>query len=138
MSHRWDCPTRWNAERQGERAFERGDGSWSNPYARQPGQWDNCRDAERAWEDGRRSAERREEEHRIEARQQRQRAEQRQWEEQARWAERQQYEEDRQYEAAMEAAYYDQLFEDHLIETIDLPRWEDDGGRAHPDEGSKR
>ncbi len=29
-----------------------------------------------------------------------------------------------------EAEHYDNLFADHLIETIDLPRWENEGGPA--------
>lgn len=34
MSHRSNCPTRWEAERQGERAYERE--SYQNPYERKP------------------------------------------------------------------------------------------------------
>lgn len=32
MSHRSDCPDRWTAEREGERAQEWGRGRYANPY----------------------------------------------------------------------------------------------------------
>lgn len=60
MSHRWDCPTRWEAEREGERAHEYGRGQYSNPYdERNLSSWERdraCPDAERAWDDGYRRA----------------------------------------------------------------------------------
>ena len=62
MSHRWDCPTDYEARRRGERAFERGDGSWRNPYKEQIGE-QSCSEAEENWQRGYRAAERREEEH---------------------------------------------------------------------------
>ena len=46
MSHRDDCPDRWEARREGERAFERGYGS--NPYRGDEG----CPEAEQAWRSG--------------------------------------------------------------------------------------
>lgn len=101
MSHRWDCPTRWEAEREGQRAFERGEGSWRNPYN---GDWhngrlgDGCEDAERAWRDGHRGAERREEE-----RQEEQRIEQRR--------EMHRREEAEYLRAAEEQAYWDSIAE---------------------------
>lgn len=71
MSHRWDCPTRWEAERQGARDADRGAGRYSNPYDRYHG--NHCPEAERAWEDGHRAEERRAEERRDEERAERQR-----------------------------------------------------------------
>ena len=66
MSHRWNCPDRWTAEREGERAHEYGRGRYSNPYdERHLSSWERdraCPDAARAWEDGHRRAERRAEE----------------------------------------------------------------------------
>lgn len=86
MSHRWNCPTRWEAERQGERAYERGQSRYNNPYDRwnagHPSALDHCREAERSWEDGHRQAERRHDE------------------EQAYWAQQ-----EAEYNAAMEAEY---------------------------------
>lgn len=130
MSHRSSCPTRWEAERQGERAFENGSGRYSNPYGR-PFE-DRCREAERAWEDGRRSAEMRADEERATeaAAQRRRRAAE---EETVRYHEEQAQ---REYDEAMEAAYYDQMaleeWEQHVAVLEDaemLPRWADDGGR---------
>lgn len=64
MSHRDDCPDRWEARREGERAVERGWGHYSssNPY--RSGSDHECPEASRAWEDGRRAAEYRAEEQR--------------------------------------------------------------------------
>jgi hypothetical protein len=66
MSHRWDCPDRWQAEREGERAHEYGRGRYANPYdERYLPSWEreqSCPEAARAWEDGHRRAELREEE----------------------------------------------------------------------------
>lgn len=72
MSHRDDCPDRWEARRQGERAFERGYGS--NPYRSRLGE-DGCPDAEREWRSGYYAAERRAEEERAEMAADRRRAE---------------------------------------------------------------
>lgn len=55
MSHRWDCPSRWEAERQGERDYER------RGYRTYEPQYD-CREANRAYEDGQILAEHRAEE----------------------------------------------------------------------------
>ena len=65
MSHRWDCPDRWEAERQGERAFEWGRSRLSNPHE---SLWpdEGCEDAADAWRSGYRRAEIREEERREE------------------------------------------------------------------------
>lgn len=127
MSHRWDCPTRWEAEREGERAYERG--SWSNPYERKPFEDDHCREAERSWEDGRRYAERRHEEQQAEERASRQAAQRRQWaqeEEEASYWRQQEEEHNRQmeeeYNAAMEALQYEQYFwmeQDQLLNDAD-------------------
>lgn len=142
MSHRWSCPDDWTARREGERALERGDGYWRNPYEDRWRDGSGCEDAERAWARGYRDAERQEEERVEEARVERHRAEvQRQAEEQ--WAyESQQEQEYREWAdakyAAMEAAHFDELFEDHLIETIDIPRWEDDGGALFDMEPARR
>jgi hypothetical protein len=70
MSHRDDCPSRWQAKREGERAFDNGLGSWRNPY-REDWPDQGCPEAQRAWCDGFRDAERREEERQIEAAQER-------------------------------------------------------------------
>jgi hypothetical protein len=78
VSHRWDCPTDYEAEREGRRAGESGYKSrYSNPYTEtgfQP-----CEEAERHWEDGFRAGERareqQEEEERCAARAARRRAE---------------------------------------------------------------
>ena len=67
MSHRDDCPDRWVARREGERAFERGYGQ--NPYRDQLGE-EGCPEAEREWRSGYRSAECREEERQEEQREQ--------------------------------------------------------------------
>ena len=56
MTHRDDCPDRWEARREGERAFEYGHGSWSNPYKSDSFGDGGCREAEREWEDSYRSA----------------------------------------------------------------------------------
>jgi hypothetical protein len=136
MSHRWNCPTRWEAERQGERAYERGEGSWRNPYREEWGR-DHCEDAERAWRDGHRNAERHEEERRAEQRQQerRQREQQEQWDYERQQSEAyfDQLEEDDRYYRAMEAAALAEeqaWFADLWYATsVELPRWEDEGGR---------
>jgi len=56
MSHRWNCPTDYEARRQGERAQEYGRGSWSNPHR---SSWpdEGCDEAARAWDRGYRDAE---------------------------------------------------------------------------------
>lgn len=65
MSHRRDCPDRWEAERQGERAFEWGRSRSSNPHESMwPGE--GCDEAADAWRSGYRRAGIREEEQREE------------------------------------------------------------------------
>jgi hypothetical protein len=92
MSHRFDCPSKYEARRTGERAFERGDGSWRNPYK---SDWpdEGCPEAAQEWRRGYRDAERRqeerEEEERIERHLQEVRAQ-----------------EEARYNAAMEDEYY--------------------------------
>ena|SRR3990167_6007344 len=65
MSHRDDCPSRWEAERQGERAQEWGRSRSSNPHE---SLWpdEGCPEAADAWRSGYRRAEMREEEQREE------------------------------------------------------------------------
>lgn len=65
MSHRWDCPTRWEAEREGERAQEYGRSRSSNPHESMWGD-EGCPEAAEAWRSGYRRAEMREEEQREE------------------------------------------------------------------------
>lgn len=65
MSHRWDCPTRWEAEREGERAQEWGRSRSSNPHE-SLWQDEGCPEAAEAWRAGYRRAEIREEEQREE------------------------------------------------------------------------
>lgn len=77
MSHRRDCPTKWEAERRGERDQGYGTPSYSNPYSRQPFERDYCREAERSWEDGHRMAQHREEERQQEERRTQQAADRR-------------------------------------------------------------
>lgn len=57
--YRDDCPDRWVARREGERAFERGYGQ--NPYRHRLGE-KGYPEAAREWQSGYRSAEYREEE----------------------------------------------------------------------------
>jgi hypothetical protein len=65
MSHRDNCPDRWEARREGERAQENGYGSFRNPYG---GYGDDaCPEAESAWRSGWYNAERRQEEREAEA-----------------------------------------------------------------------
>jgi len=128
MSHRDNCPTRWQAEREGQDAFARGAGRYSNPYDRSHGGSDHCRDADRAWEDGHRQAERHAEEEAIQRRQDQRRAQEREWarqkEEASYW--RQQEEEQAQqmeeeYAAAIEAQQAEQYFwmeQDQLREML--------------------
>jgi hypothetical protein len=87
MSHRSDCPDRWTAEREGERAFEYGRGRYANPYDDR----DGCPEASQSWDDGFRRAERHDEERREEeaaARRARARREQ-EYLEEAAWYEQQ-------------------------------------------------
>ena len=128
MSHRWDCPTRWQAEREGERAFERGSGRWNNPYDRQRFERDNCREAQRSWEDGHRQAERRAEEQAIERRQSERREQEREWarldqiaQEQAEWERHCEEAQQADYEAAMEAQadeHYFWLEQEYLMDVV--------------------
>lgn len=58
MSHRDDCPSRGEAERRGERDYERrGYRSYSGPE-----EYEDCREAQRYYQDGQRRAEYRAEE----------------------------------------------------------------------------
>ena len=67
MSHRWNCPTDWEAKREGERAFEYGRSRYSNPYEDSPWNRDRaCPEAAEEWERGHRYAEMRAEEEREE------------------------------------------------------------------------
>lgn len=70
MSHRWDCPTDYEAEREGRRAAERGMSRYSNPYMDHS--WTPCEEAQENWMRGYRAGERarelREEEEREEQR----------------------------------------------------------------------
>ena len=65
MSHRENCPSRWEAEREGERAQEWGRSRSSNPHE---SLWrdEGCPEAAEAWRSGYRRAEMREEEQREE------------------------------------------------------------------------
>ena len=65
MSHRDDCPSQWDAEREGERAQEYGRSRSSNPHE---SIWhdEGCPEAAEAWRSGYRRAEMREEEQREE------------------------------------------------------------------------
>ena len=83
MSHRWDCPTEWEARRDGERAAERGYGRGNNPYKEDFFNRSHCEEAERAWNRGHRYAEeRREEEQAAERAAERRAAERRAYERQ--------------------------------------------------------
>lgn len=67
MSHQWNCPDRWEAEREGERAQEWGRSQSSNPY--EDDYWNRdkaCPEAEEAWDRGYRRAEMRADEDRAE------------------------------------------------------------------------
>ena len=68
MSHRWNCPERLEAEREGERAQEWGRSRSSNPYDDhyRMSHEQACPEAAEAWRDGYRHAEMREEERREE------------------------------------------------------------------------
>lgn len=73
MSHRWDCPTDWEARREGRKAGERGYGR--NPYDDPfPGPGDiSCEEASENWKRGQRDGQlAREEREREEARERRQ------------------------------------------------------------------
>ena len=61
MSHRWNCPTEWEARREGERASDYGRSRYSNPYREQFGE-SHCEDAERSWDRGHRYREEQREE----------------------------------------------------------------------------
>lgn len=67
MSHRDTCPSRWEAERQGERDYEWGRSRSSNPHEDRYHSEEGCPVAAEAWRSGYRHAEIREEEHREEA-----------------------------------------------------------------------
>ena len=89
MSHREDCPDRWVARREGERAFDRGQGPWRNPY-KSSFPDEGCPEAAREWDRAYRDAEYQEEERRrqedeaLRMREQ-QREQERLWEEQVRY-----------------------------------------------------
>ena len=122
MSHRWDCPTPWEAEREGERAYERGRSSWSNPYDdRNSFDRHPCHEAERSWDRGYRYAERRHEEEVIEQRAAERRRQEREWAQQEEEALYMQAQEDwqQQYDeqmAADEAAHYFWMEQDQLLD----------------------
>jgi hypothetical protein len=97
MSHRDECPTDYEARRQGERAYERGDGSWRNPY-RDDYSGERCEDAERYWRRGYEAAEQRHEEQMAEERSAQRRAEER-------------AQEERYYLQMQEEAYYREMEE---------------------------
>lgn len=69
MAHRNDCPTEWEARREGERAA--GNGYGRNPYR------DECEDAERAWDRGYRNMQERREEEEMQRRHEEERERQR-------------------------------------------------------------
>ena len=80
-----ECPDRGTARRRGERDFERGKGSYEDPYrerAREAFDDYEWRQASRAWEDGHRSARYAEEERQEEECQRQRDAEERRVEEQ--------------------------------------------------------
>lgn len=67
MSHRWNCPTDYEARREGERAQDWGSSRSSNPY--EDSYWNRdraCPDAAEEWDRGYRYAEMRAEEAREE------------------------------------------------------------------------
>lgn len=127
--HRSSCPSSWEARREGERAFQRGEPEWSRPYRH------TCSEADRYYrrgyedqqvirEDEITNERRREERRAEEARQDRRR--QAMWEEEA-----------AQREA--EAAYYDEMCaaaeaewiaEEERFAIGEAARWSDDGGHA--------
>lgn len=99
MSHRDDCPSRYEAERRGERDYERnGYRSYSTPY---DSRFDDegCPEAQRAYLDGQRHAEYRAEEeaaeqHAAERRRQQaeyERQQYQEYEQQLQWAEHEQW-----------------------------------------------
>ena len=89
--------SRWQHERDGERAFERQGslGRYSNPHERARDY--EGRQAQRAWDDGFRSAERRAEERAAEEATEQRRADQRRWD-----AERQRQQEEEEAELALQ------------------------------------
>lgn len=67
MSHRWNCPTDWEARHEGERAHEWGRSRSSNPYKESYWNRDKaCPEAADEWNRGYRRAEMRAEEEREE------------------------------------------------------------------------
>jgi hypothetical protein len=98
MSHRWDCPLDYEAEREGRRAGERGLSSrYSNPYSESG--WQPCEEAQENWDRGFRAGERvrelREEEEREERATERRRQD----------AAEEEYYYQQQYEAQMQEQY---------------------------------
>ena len=118
MSHTWDCPEPWQAEREGRRAGERGyPGRWNNPYK------DTCEEAAEQWERGHRSGEydreQREEEERAERRARAQREEaayRAAYEEEQMQSYYQQdyYEEERAAAEHAKSEYWDQCMDEEL------------------------
>ena len=93
MSHRWNCPTDWEARHEGERAFEYGRSRYSNPYEDGPFNRDSaCPEAAEEWDRGHRHAEMRADEEREEEaarqRSERRRAEEQEYDD---YAQEQQY-----------------------------------------------
>lgn len=107
MSHRWDCPDRWEAERRGERDYEWGHSRSSNPYDDYFHPENACDEAAAAWRDGYRRAEYREEERREE---------EAAMERAARHRAELQAEEDYYYEAAQREAEERRWYEEQIAE----------------------
>ena len=127
MSHRRDCPSPWEARRQGEDAYARGSGRWSNPYDERSRGAIPCREASREWEDGHRYAERQAEERAADERRAARRRQEEQWEREAMQAdwERQEYDRamEEEYNTAMEALQTEQYFwmeQDQLLDAADV------------------
>ena len=126
MSHRRDCPSPWDAERQAQDDYRwHGPNTWT-PYS------SDCDEAARAYdaeierlEDERRAEHRLEERRREEAELERQMYEEaeRRAEEEAYWREM----EAEHYRQA-EAQYYAWAEEDYRLEIVEMGRWADDGG----------
>lgn len=75
MSHRWDCPSEWEARLAGEHSYERS--GYRSYYT--PERFEDCEDAARAYHDGQRAAERRAEERAEQEAWERQQEERRRW-----------------------------------------------------------
>ena len=99
MSHRWDCPDRWTAEREGR---EDADRQW---WAREPERNHyGCDEADRHYREA--FEEWREEEERAERRQQEEREEEERQEQRACQRRREEHEQEEQELYAQEQEYY--------------------------------